>query len=53
VLVRLADHGVEAEFLQELSALHLVDLTVDEIVDMVDHGVDPEFVAKTRAAVGY
>jgi hypothetical protein len=40
-LVRLADHGVDAEWLAAVPADLLADLDIDELVSLADHGGEP------------
>ena len=46
------DHGVSAEFIQQVRALGFPDLTLEQAVNLVDHGVTADFIEKWKAKTG-
>jgi hypothetical protein len=51
-LVRLRDHGVDLEFLRDLTMIGYASLSADDVVSLRDHGVDSAFI-RTLKASGY
>ena len=49
-LTEMKIHGVTAEFIREMTALGLPDLTADRLIEMHIHGVAPKFVREIREA---
>lgn len=43
-LVRFRDHGVELEFIRDLTMIGCADLSADDVVRLRDHGVDSRYV---------
>lgn len=51
-LVRLRDHGVDLEFIRDLTMIGYTGLSADDVVRLRDHGVDSGFI-RTLKASGY
>ncbi len=51
-LVRLRDHGVELEFIRDLTMIGYASLSADDVVHLQDHGVDSRFI-RTLKVSGY
>ena len=51
-LVRLRDHGVELEFIRDLTLIGYANLSAEDVVRLRDHGVDSRFI-RTLKASGY
>ena len=51
-LIRLRDHGVNPEYIDELSRIGYAGLSVDELVSLRDHGVSPDEVRRANARAG-
>ena len=47
-LIRLHDHGVDADYIRELRQLGLTDLSINQIIELSNHGVDPDFIMAMR-----
>ena len=51
-LVRLRDHGVDLEFIRDLTMIGYANLSADDVVRLRDHGVESGFI-RTLKTSGY
>jgi hypothetical protein len=51
-LVRFRDHGVELEFIRDLTMIGYANLSADDVVQLRDHGIDSGFIRALKVS-GY
>jgi hypothetical protein len=47
-LIKMRQHGVNPDFIQEIRGLGFTDLNVDQLIKMRIHGVGPDFIEEMR-----